>query len=228
MYANKNDPKNSILEDNLSSNHPWMAYDGMVRIWFSPWFSGPGHVLMVDHGSSTTFRLRMLTVARTEIHRGASQLLWSLLFEEMMVFNDYINTYTYDICQVYLFIGSSLCFFWKNYISSIKSIQFVLVVHGMVSGIDEVESWSLYNWFKKWHYIVISAFSYSQGFLGSWSYDLWIMSTHSMPHKNHVIYNVYRFPGHIRPKTIGTKNGGHRLCAECWQKAANHKEYYTT
>ena len=83
------------------------------------------------------------------------------------------------------------------------------------------------NWFRTWHYIVISTTSYNQKFLGSWSYDLWIMSTHSMPKK--IMWSTISTDSQdiFAPKTIGTKNGGYRLCAECWQRAANHKEYYT-
>ena len=159
---------------------------------------------MVDHRSSATFRLRMLTVARTEIHWGASQLLWSLVFEEMMVFNDYINTYTYGKCICLLAAVYVSFEYFTSVQSRVYSLFFGSTWHGLSHRWGGVMK---SNWFKTLHYIVISTTSYSQQFLGSWSYDLWIMSTHSMPQKNHVIYNVYRFPGHIRPE-----NHRHKKC----------------
>lgn len=55
------------------------------------------------------------------------------------------------------------------------------------------------NWFKKWHYIS-APFHIVKSI---WEVDhIWSMDhVHTLhAHKNHVIYNVYRFPGHIRPK----------------------------
>ena len=159
---------------------------------------------MVDHRSSATFRLRMLTVARTEIHWGASQLLWSLVFEEMMVFNDYINTYTYGKC-ICLLAAVYVSF---EYFTSVQSrvYSLFLVVHGMVSAIDEVESWSLID-LKHYIILLLAPLHIVNSF---WEVDHMIYG--SCPHTpcpKKIMWSTMSTdsPGHIRPE-----NHRHKKC----------------